>query len=878
VPVSREIPPSAVDRPRLIERLDRGARERLTLVLGPSGSGKSVLLRQWAAIRPGTPTPWVRIGAHLGDGVALGRQLVASVAHHHPGFGAGPLRHLELGGERMGPSFLEAFRAELSGLPPTVLVLEDLHDLPPPLVDELGWLVQRCPPPLHLLVASRVQPPWPMSRLRAQGRLAELLAPDLALTPDESGELVARVAGVALDGEQLARLHRRTEGWVLGVHLCALAMRGGDVDAVLDPARGAVELVADHLVEEVVAQQDPDVLDFLRRTSVLDRLDADICDVLTGRSDSQRVLVDLERRNLFVVGLDGRRGSFRYHPLLAQLLRDQLAAEDPAVLEALLVRAADWHLARDETGPAIEYLLRAQRWDQALDALAADGWAFYARGESTTAIRWLESVPRDVRRAHRYAEGTLITLHRLTGNCAVADRLLEERARTCVPGSRKDMGRHVLSAGGLLWGHDPAEVLGHAEVALAWLADPPPGEEAGPGQAGDVELQAACRLSGGRALHLLGRWDEARRWFEEALALSAASPAYHLRALAALARLEADAGRLETAYVTARRALKFAEEIELDDPTPLAEAHLALGQVGYERDELADAVDHLREAEAQARVSRCTVVVALAVAARAEAAMADGAHRAGLELLARWRREGDVVPRHDLPEAVAARLAGVEVRLLLALGELARARRVLGRAPHAVATAAAASQLAAAQGDLPGLDAVLRRWPASPEVRPRIQHRMWLAVLAERAGDAAGATGGTLAAVGLAQVDGHRRAFLDAGPEVVDLLDVVARRLPGTSEPGAGALVELCEALRSTGPAEPSLPPLADPLSRRELEALRHLTSRLTVPEIAERMGVSTNTLKTHVKRTYRKLGVGDRRAAVEAGQALGLLRAGTAP
>lgn len=860
---TRELPSFAIPRPRLAARLDDGVQGCLTLVLGPSGSGKSVLLRQWATNQPDDQLAWLVADVTATDAVRLGHQLVDCIAHHHPGFGAEALRHLEIGGGRMGTTFLEALRRELAGLPPTVLVLEDLHELPVAVVEELDWLIRRAPASLRVLVASRTRPALSLARLRAEGQLTEVRAEELACTQEEVAAIVERVARVRLTRAQLERLHARTEGWVVGVHLAALALGGGgDVDAELARFGGAARDVADYLADEVVAQLPAGLQSFLRQTSVLDRMDAELCEAVTGRADSQQVLAELERRNLFVVALDGRRGWYRYHQLFAEMLRYQLQAEEPGQRDELLARAARWYLDRDELEPGVEHLLRAQRWTQALDIIGAHGWTVFERGMAATAIRWLEAVPAAERYRHPQAAQTLISLHRLVGNTAAVNRLLRDLEQRAEPGSRLAMAVDVLTASGVLWDRDPGEAFARAQAALAWLDDPPPDGAPTRGSPPDAWVRAVVKLAGGRALMLLDRRDEARVWLTTNLAGAGGQMPWRIRTLATLGRLDVEIGQLADARERAELALRLAVEAGAIDPTAWSEAQLVLGQVAHERDELDEAERALADAEVNARINRCTVLVALAIEGRARLAVARQRPREALELVDQWRRDSEVVP----PVSVVGRLAAIEVRALVATGELSRAKRALARAPRDEATLAAAAELAADQADWPLLETVLGRWPSAPGTRARIQHLVWGALLAHQQAAGPLVRDRLLAAAVLAEADGHRRAFLETGRRALDLVRAEAEALGGSPARGAAVLVALRP--RPSGLAETVT------VSGREREVLGLLQTRLTNQEIADALNVSLNTLKTHLKRIYRKLDVVNRRQAVDRAEALGLLGA----
>lgn len=858
-----ELPAFVVDRDRLVEKLEAASRSRVALVLGPSGSGKSVLLRQWAAVHDSSAIAWLTADVPDMDAVSFGRRLVEALAAVEPDFGVDALRDLERGGEHLGPTFIADLLEEARGLPPTTVVLEDVHDLRPGVVEDLDHLVRHLPAHVHLVIASRAEPAIGLARLRAHGQLAEVRPDDLAFTMAEAAQVVDHVAGRHLTRPQLDQLHRQTEGWVVGVHLAALSLRDRvtpGADGYPHNFSGTDREVADYLTEEVVRRQPRHVQDFLLTTSVLDRFDAELCDQLTGDRDGQQMLAELERRNLFVVPLDGRRGWYRYHQLFRDLLRHQLRSEDRTRHDALLVRAADVHLQRHELAAGIECLMRAQRWAEALDHISVHAWALYEAGEAARVIRWLEAVPPAERWGHPEATGTLALLHRLVGNAVATDRLLDEMERRTPADSKLRMAANAVRSAGLTAGTPPEKVLAAAHAALAWIDAQPPQDGLRPGEYPYAWIAVATRLHVGRALITLGRTDEGRAWVDRACDDSMPFPSWQIRALGLRARLDAYEGALEAAYANARHSLNVADQVRSYDTTIIGDAYLALGRIAYERDELAEARDMLVEAGTRGRVSRQPLMVAVAVVGQARVALAQGAARDGLELIARWRRQGNP----PLPPLVEAALIAQEAQILLAMGEVSRAKRTLARTTPTRETLAVAAQIAAAEDDLATLELVLSQWPASTNTLPRIQHLCWSALLAHRAGDVEGAADQLRAAAERAEPDGHRRVFPDLGEVIATLITQVASR---RVDRRLTALAELVAADHRAPAASNHIQ-----LSRREVEIVTLLGTLASNDEIASQLGISTNTLKTHLKRTYRKLGVTTRRGAFQRAEELGLL------
>ena len=336
--------PGFVPRPRLAGALDEGLARRLILVCAPAGSGKTALLAGWA--RSGNrPVAWLSLDAADNDPVRLWRHVVAALDRARPGIAE---RVGLLLGPPAPPSFeglVTALINELAAWPgedEVVLVLDDYHLIDAqPVHVSLGFLLEHLPPGLHLVLASRADPPLPLARLRAGGQLAELRAADLLFTAEEAAALLRESAGADLPATAVAALTARTEGWVAGLQLAALSLRGqADPAGFVAAFSGSHRYVLDYLAEEVLDRQHEELRTFLLETSLLERLSGGLCDAVTGRTDSQAMLERVEQAGLFLVPLDEVRGWWRYHHLFADLLRARLQQQRPGRVPALHRAAA----------------------------------------------------------------------------------------------------------------------------------------------------------------------------------------------------------------------------------------------------------------------------------------------------------------------------------------------------------------------------------------------------------------------------------------------------------------------------------------------------------------------------------------------------------
>src|SRR5712691_5340769 len=391
-----------VPRPRLLARLSQGIGSGLTVVCTPAGFGKTNKVGDWAR-RSRVPAALLSLDAGDNDPARFWRYVAAALDRVRPGTDA-PVTAL-LQGRQQPP--LEAVATvvinELSvpGEGGVALVLDDYHLVEaPPVHDSVTFLLDRLPPGLRLVLSSRADPPLPLARLRGRGQLAELRAADLRFTLAETAAFLREVTGLDLPAVSVAALQERTEGWAAGVQLAALALRGhADPAGFIATFAGSHRYVLDYLTGEVLAGQPEQVLRFLLGTSVLDRLCGPLCDAVTGRTDSQALLKELERANLFVVPLDEVRQWWRYHHLFADLLRARLAQEQPTRVPELHRAAAAWHEERGFADDAVRHAMAAGETGWAARLVERHVEALLRRSEGATLDRWLSALPAASARA-----------------------------------------------------------------------------------------------------------------------------------------------------------------------------------------------------------------------------------------------------------------------------------------------------------------------------------------------------------------------------------------------------------------------------------------------------------------------------------------------
>src|SRR6266545_2407062 len=459
--------PDLLARGRLIDSLNQAAARELVLVSTPAGFGKTTLLADWAGIH-GRPVAWLALDAGDNDPMRFWRYVVGAVDRVHAGIGD---RVLPLLAAPVQPT-LEAVVAvlvnELVAHPGEFwLILDDYHVVESrPVQDSLALLLERLPPHAHVVIATRSDPPLPLPRLRARGQLAELRAADLRFTADEVGAVLREVWGLDLPADSVAALAARTEGWVSGLQLAALSLRGAaDPARLVEEFTGSHRFVLDYLTEEVLERQSDEVKTFLLDTSVLDRLTGPLCDAVTGRRDGQQMLEDLESANLFLVPLDEQRRWYRYHHLFADLLRARLHPTDPGRVPQLHRRAAGWAEDHGLIEDAVRRALAAgdDAWAARLVERYADG--HLRRGEGATLRRWLAVLPRQIVASHPRL--CLVEALAATngGRLTAAEPLLADAERALAAGPAEPGEAPVGWEGGVLANVPAAIALLRASLA-----------------------------------------------------------------------------------------------------------------------------------------------------------------------------------------------------------------------------------------------------------------------------------------------------------------------------------------------------------------------------------------------------------------------------
>jgi LuxR family maltose regulon positive regulatory protein len=912
-----------VARQRLLECLDQGLHRKLMLVSAPAGFGKTTLLGEWIeSLEAGGPPPvkvaWITVDEGDNDPARFAAYLAAALQRADERIGPASEDKSELAGSFLQESHLACLINQVAGLPEAfVLVLDDYHLIISQVIHSaVTFLVDHLPENLHLVLASRADPPLPLARLRARGHLTELRQSDLRFTTGEAAAFLNNVMGLALSAEDVAALEARTEGWIAGLQMASLAMQArlslqghrphpATHSEFVEAFTGSHRFVLDYLVEEVLEQQPPALQEFLLRTSILEQLSGSLCDSIMGEPgtgrladwgklhtpdspmpDSQSVLEYLEAANLFIVPLDDERHWYRYHRLFSDLLRKRLWQTSPDLSATLHRRASLWHQQQGLMAAAIEHALAATDLERAATLVEENVEATLMRSEITTFLNWVARLPDECVRARP----TLCFFHAWA-------LLMSGRSLEVVEGRLRDIAgvQDASEESGVMAGRMAAlraylmlfqaDVHRAADLCRQALEHLPES---------DLFLRSIVAWILGLACLDEGDLQEGSHALEEVArtAQQSGNPLIAVAALCHQARLQMRQGRLHRAQETLERALEVATEPQGRRLPIASKALFGLGELEREWNDLAAAADHLAESMELARQwsemaafdayfplarlrlaqgdiagAKKALETARQIALRSEATEVDDLV-ADLQLAYFHISQGDVKEamrwaekRGLIPGLATEPCPGLDEGQDLVGARLRKYERlVLARLFIHQGQSAEALDL---------LEPLLVQARQLGRIDLAIQIQIQRALAFQEDGHDAQAMDALGEALSLAEPGGYLRIFLDEGDPMAALLRQAASR---GMAPAYLAKLLAAFGLESAKVASPQFQSLVEPLSERELEVLRLLATGLSNPEIAGELVVAVSTVRSHCKSIYGKLGVHKRWDAVQRAQELGLI------
>jgi len=910
IPTTR---PGLVSRPRLIKQLNEGLHRKLTLISAPAGFGKTTVISEWihqkyekGGEHPSSRTlhpsrvAWLSLDEGDNDHVRFLAYIIAAlnkIEGIKVTIGEGSLSMLQSPQPPPTEDALTSLINEIAAVPERiVLVLDDYHLIEAQSVhDALTFLLENQPPQMHLVIATREDPHLPLARLRAKDQLTELRATDLRFTSSEAVEFLNQVMGLNLSVEGITALESRTEGWITGLQLAAISLKGSeDTTDLIKSFTGSHRFVLDYLIEEVLEKQSESVQRFLTLTSILDRLIGSLCDALTGKEDGQAILEYLEKSNLFIIPLDGERRWYRYHHLFADLLRQRLHQTEHERIPILHHRASEWYEQNGHADEAIEHALRSEDPERAAFLIEEFVNVPWQRGEHTNLLRWLTGLPVEL----VFSKPHLCIFHAwelfTSGQQDAAEQSLQAAEKALDTSTDLAIENSPIKRDQLP-GSDRMKIQGRAAAIRAFLAS----------YRGDV--QGANKYSR-RALEYLPEQDLAWR-STAAVALGDTYSFIGELAAAFRARLEAleaskAAGNVYMVLIVSMKlAVTMRQQGQLGQVIEICQQQLQLanesggsqtvvvgwllaiwGEVLAELNDLDGAIDQAKRGTELTERGRDVAMIAWSNLCLMRVLFTRGDMAGAAETIQKME---NIARKHNVPPWITNPIAAWKVRIWLAQDKLDDASQWVGErgldtdgelAYLREIEYVAMARILIAQGRFDNAQRLLARLLETAEARGHTSRALEILMLQALAFKAEGDTGRAITtlerALTLAEPKGFIRTFVDEGSLMAHLLYEALTR--GIKPDYARRLLAAfpTEELEKTDSLKTGVPDseLVEPLSEREIEVLQLIAEGLTNPEIAARLFLSLNTIKVHTRNIYAKLSVNNRIQAVARANSLGIL------
>jgi LuxR family maltose regulon positive regulatory protein len=871
--------PQSVPRPRLIERLERGLGGKLTLISAPAGYGKTTLMSEWIS-QSRIPFCWLSLDQNDND---LGRfltYLVASLQSIDLDVDAHLLSLPQLQKTKsFGDHLIPLINQVAATSNRFALILDDYH-----LIHEneihttLSYLLEHLPTNLHLVIATRADPPLPLARLRARGQMTEIRTADLRFSYNEGEKFLNRLQGLGLSSENIEALVDRTGGWIAALQMASVALKGKeDLTAYIRDFSGSRDYIADYLTAEVIDEQPEEIYNFLLKTSILERLSGPLCDIVTGRENSQEILKHLRDENLFLISLDDESHWFSYHKLFSDLLQQRLIEAQPNLLPKLYLMASQWFEIREYINEAIDYALKGNLIRRGASLIEKQAEATLMRSEMATFIAWMRRLPDEVIFENKslciyYAWALLV--HGEDPHAAM-DYLDQIPSNDDALRARRDIVQSIEA----VYRKQIPEAIRLAQQGLANLA------------AEDFFFHQIAAWNLSALLFISGDQNGGARMLEEVARVSIASK-NQLVAIIALCRLgtvHIQRGDLYYAKDLFIQALEIASADTKQLPPVACEAMLGLGKVYWEWYQLDTAKTYLLE---------------------------------GIELSKRWREttglEGQIILAHIyqyegesgrarlMVEAArnTAQISGIDTDDIYVASETARLELKAGQLRAALDWANkrelkkyindntltavpkggadiilryellnyARILIAQNMGEaaLHLLNDLLQSFEGLGQTGKILETHLLIAHAWEMLGKTDQALAALIKALTLGEDGRFVRIFLDEGPEIIQLVETVYK--PREFNDYTQQILAAHSSLRGEPIPHDRIAGLVEPLTEREIQVLKLLVSELSVPEIAAQIHISPSTLRTHVRNIYAKLGVHSRFEAITIGKELELI------
>lgn len=903
------IPREFLKRPRLHKRFDDALFRKLILVTAPAGYGKTIFLCE-ALGNVNRPIAWLSLDKRDDYLVRFWAGFIMALQKVQPGLGEHTLAMLRFRKPAIELALTELINEISEAVPDLIIVLDDYHEISLQAIhDSMAFLVDYLPPQVRLFIASRVDPLLPLARIRGRGHLAEIKASDLQFTQEETHSFLNEVMGLALTKEQVDYIHDRTEGWIAGLQMVAVSMQGRcDVAEYVPSFNGTNKDVMEYLTKEVLNQQEEYIRRFLLQTCILERLTESLCNAVTGRDDSQRILEQLVANHLFLQPLDEEGRWFRYHQLFSDLLYRQLGATPPGILAALHSQASEWYESQGLMEDAIEHALAAEKFDRAADLIQSVAFEMLGREEHTLLKEWIDKLPeRLVAQNLRICLAGAIT--------ADAERQFdnEERYRQCIETIMKSTPeKHVFKDSGktsglvafvlALGAYYKGSFNEAITIGLDSLESLPSNEEL-----------ARCVLCGilGAVYWAKGELQLSYNYWKESTRL-AKKVGYNyvaLVAVAAMAHINFARGHLKSAEDMCIEAIQLATDSSNNgELTGTSYAYLLLGEILYQKNYLDDAAMYINRAIELGQRCREPVICLNGYLALARINLAKGksseavtnsrqARMVTYEDDSRNSLITDVFMTHfclrqgNVREAMEHACNWIDFQDNNIAQSLTDAsywydvRDIWCESPYITMI-----RVYFARNEIDKLPALLedvyRQLVKKQSVFYMIECLILKALIYNAQAKVEEALETLKQVFAMTENEGYIRVFIDEGQPMLELLKTArtskvapdyVRKLIKSFRPSSEQGSHILDRGPGTGhpsdlqvPAEPNF--IVEPLSKRELEILHLIKDGLTNKEISNRLPITVSTVKSHIFNIYQKLDASNRSLAVLRAQQMGLL------
>jgi len=912
--------PNLVSRPHLLKKLDADLLSaedyflrKLTLVSAPAGFGKTTLVAQWLSesLSKYSPFAWFSLDESDGDPVRFLTYAIAALQNRVPNIGSDILEALLSSDRGVTTRSLEPLLTSLLNdieafARPIVLLLDDYHMVESPTIDGMiTFMVDHLPDNAHLVITSRTEPTLPLSRWRARGVLVEIHGGELRFTAQETAQFLDQFVGLSLSANDINTLEMRTEGWIAGLQLAAITMQGADdISGFVASFKGSNRFVLDYLTDEVLNKQPIEIQNFLLPTSILDQLSGPLCDAVTGAGDrgsgtwdrgsgigdfpkighpGQEMLEYLEQANLFILPLDNERNWYRYHRMFGELLQDRLRQTMPDMMPKFHLRAAHWYKENNMTAEAVKHMLAADAFEDVADLIELEARSFLMLGENMTVRRWIRALPPELVRSRPHlclAQAlALASVRDLNGiqTCLIdVETFLDSPRSVTLPSMvASRLVAEVAAFRALLafWSNeDVNKAITLCKQALAGLPED------------DLFLRGMITLILGIMYRTNDELEAASQTLTEAININqkAGNIMVALNAQAAFGGLLEAQGKLHQVENSLRQALRQATK---PDGTRLPAASFALvglGKLYRQWNELDKAADFLKQAMDLARrygledvMLDSQITLALIMGGQANWERASEAFDHAEQLAQKW---GRVRPLE--------RVSLFRARLWLAQGNLAAATRWAQDSELSIEDPLSdwkevahltLARVLIAQAKYDQALYLLQRLQKAAAQAGRTGSLLEIFALKALAldgqGDLDDSLGMLAESLSLAEPEDYIRVYLDEGEPMSRLLQRAAKK--GITPLYVNKLlVAFGELGQPVSPTlfRPQTSDLLEPLSQRELEVLDLMALGLTNRQIAQRLYLSSNTVKRHTINIYQKLGVHNRTEATAKARTLGIL------